>query len=109
MTAVALDNLWTYIQSLGLSQSNRKWLADKLIEPDCSTEASHADIHELARIICTDEEYQRLQGEGFLDNPQPQFKTYTDEAIIQRITEGEKKGYVGIERSKRFMESLLRI
>ena len=33
MTTVALNGLWTYIESLGLSAKNRKWLADKLIEP----------------------------------------------------------------------------
>lgn len=33
MTTVALNALWTYIESLGLSAKNRKWLADKLIEP----------------------------------------------------------------------------
>ena len=33
MTTVALNALWTYIKSLGLSAKNRKWLADKLIEP----------------------------------------------------------------------------
>lgn len=30
MTTVALNNLWTYIESLNLSARNRKWLADKL-------------------------------------------------------------------------------
>lgn len=28
-----MNNLWTYIESLGLSARNRKWLADKLVEP----------------------------------------------------------------------------
>lgn len=32
MTTVALNNLWTYIESLNLSARNRKWLADKLTE-----------------------------------------------------------------------------
>ena len=41
MTTVALNALWTYIESLGLSAKNRKWLADKLIEPTKSrTKAS---------------------------------------------------------------------
>ena len=38
MSTVALNNLWTYIESMGLSARNRKWLADRLIEP------SKADI-----------------------------------------------------------------
>lgn len=33
MNAMALNHLWTYIESLGLSAKNRKWLADKLVEP----------------------------------------------------------------------------
>lgn len=33
MSTVALNNLWTYIESMGLSARNRKWLADRLIEP----------------------------------------------------------------------------
>lgn len=33
MKQLALNNLWIYIQSLQLSQRNRKWLSDKLIEP----------------------------------------------------------------------------
>lgn len=33
MTAVALNNLWSYLQGLTLSQKDRKWLAGKLTEP----------------------------------------------------------------------------
>ena len=33
MTTVAMNNLWTYIQGLSLSQKNREWLAGKLIAP----------------------------------------------------------------------------
>ena len=32
MNAVSLNSLWTYIQSLSLTESNRKWLASKLTE-----------------------------------------------------------------------------
>lgn len=35
-----MNNLWTYIDSLGLSMKNRQWLADKLIEPTKSTKES---------------------------------------------------------------------
>lgn len=31
MTASALNNLWTYLQGLSLSQTDREWLASKLI------------------------------------------------------------------------------
>jgi hypothetical protein len=33
MTTSALNNLWTYIQGLSLSQKDREWLAGKLVEP----------------------------------------------------------------------------
>lgn len=33
MTTFALDNLWNYLQGLSLSQSDREWLAHKLIMP----------------------------------------------------------------------------
>ncbi len=33
MTTVALNNLWNYLKGLALSQSDREWLAEKLIEP----------------------------------------------------------------------------
>jgi hypothetical protein len=33
MTTFALNNLWTYLQGLSLSQSDREWLADKLTMP----------------------------------------------------------------------------
>ena len=33
MTAVSLNNLWTYLQSLSLTSNNRDWLAERLIEP----------------------------------------------------------------------------
>ena len=33
MTAIQLNNLWTYIQGMALKQSDREWLAGKLLEP----------------------------------------------------------------------------
>ena len=33
MTTFALNNLWSYLQGLSLKQSDREWLASKLIEP----------------------------------------------------------------------------
>ena len=33
MDAVSMNNLWSYLQGLSLTASNRKWLAEKLIEP----------------------------------------------------------------------------
>jgi hypothetical protein len=37
MTTIALNNLWSYLQGLPLSQKDRKWLAGKLVEPVDST------------------------------------------------------------------------
>lgn len=37
MTSFALNNLWTYLQGLSLTHSDRQWLANKLI---MTTEAS---------------------------------------------------------------------
>lgn len=33
MNAAALNSLWRYLESLNLTRSNRKWLADHLTEP----------------------------------------------------------------------------
>lgn len=33
MTTFALNHLWSYLQGLSLKQSDREWLASKLIEP----------------------------------------------------------------------------
>lgn len=32
MTTVALKGLWTFIESMSLSDKNKQWLADRLIE-----------------------------------------------------------------------------
>lgn len=32
MSNAALTNLWNYIQNMGLSDRNKQWLADRLIE-----------------------------------------------------------------------------
>lgn len=33
MTIAELNNLWNYLQGLSLSQSDREWLAKKLLDP----------------------------------------------------------------------------
>ncbi len=33
MTAIQLNNLWTYIQGMSLKKNDREWLAGKLLEP----------------------------------------------------------------------------
>lgn len=43
MTTFALNNLWTYLQGLSLSQSDREWLANKLIVPKETAPNTSAD------------------------------------------------------------------
>ncbi|MBR4269567.1 MAG: hypothetical protein IKQ47_07285 [Prevotella sp.] len=33
MNAVAMNNLWTYLQGLSLTAKNKKWLSERLLEP----------------------------------------------------------------------------
>ena len=45
MTTFALNNLWTYLQGLSLSQSDREWLANKLIMPnDTKTDLTEDEL-----------------------------------------------------------------
>ena len=38
MTALELNNLWTYIQGMALKKKDREWLAGKLLEPKADDE-----------------------------------------------------------------------
>ena len=38
MNAISLNNLWSYLQGLSLTSSNRRWLAEHLIEEAERTE-----------------------------------------------------------------------
>ena len=69
MNTVSMNNLWTYIQGLSLTASNRKWLAEKLIEVDSTIppvlhtwEAALSDLDESEKEfergdVLTDEEF----------------------------------------------------
>jgi hypothetical protein len=70
MTTFALNNLWAYLQGLSLSQSDREWLANKLImpkdkEPELSAEERKARFLRLAGIWSETEDgeeyYQMLK------------------------------------------------
>ncbi len=65
MTSVALNNLWTYLQGLSLSQKDRHWLAGKLTESvtnDAKTAKQQAIVKEsLHRAL--DEVEQAKRGE----------------------------------------------
>lgn len=61
MTTFALNNLWAYLQGLSLSQSDREWLARKLIMPkeekdELSAEERKARFLRLAGIWSESEE-----------------------------------------------------
>ncbi|MCR5312346.1 MAG: hypothetical protein K6E54_01620 [Bacteroidaceae bacterium] len=65
MTALALENLWTYIDSLSLKKKDREWLANKLLESkvdDAETERQKAYVKEtLTRAL---DEVKRAKKEG---------------------------------------------
>ena len=46
MNAVSMNNLWAYLQGLSLTASNRKWLAEKLTEPEEKKVMSDQEIKE---------------------------------------------------------------
>ena len=46
MNAISMNNLWNYLQGLSLTASNRKWLAEKLIEPQPSTDINDEKIRQ---------------------------------------------------------------
>ncbi len=69
MNAVSMNNLWTYLQGLSLTASNRKWLAERLIESETSVppvlqtwEEAMSDLDESEKEfergdVLTDEEF----------------------------------------------------
>jgi len=44
MNAIALDNLWNYLQGLSLSASNQRWLGERLIEASNAAKTRPADM-----------------------------------------------------------------
>lgn len=68
MTTFALNNLWKYLQGLSLSQSDREWLANKLVmpketTPELTAEERKAKFLEMAGIWSEDaegEEYYQM-------------------------------------------------
>jgi len=46
MNAVSMNNLWSYLQGLSLTASNRKWLAERLIETPEKNVMSDEEIKE---------------------------------------------------------------
>lgn len=46
MNAVSMNNLWNYLQGLSLTASNRKWLAERLVEAEQKSEMTDEEIKE---------------------------------------------------------------
>lgn len=44
MSNAALTNLWNYIQSMALSDRNKQWLADRLIESKSAAKKNELDL-----------------------------------------------------------------
>ncbi|MBQ7420181.1 MAG: surface protein [Prevotella sp.] len=69
MNAVSMNNLWTYIQGLSLTASNRKWLAERLIADDSVVPPVLQTMEEaLSDIDEAEKEFERgdvLTGEEF--------------------------------------------
>lgn len=62
MTAIQLNNLWSYIQGMSLKKKDREWLAGKLLEPvdDAKTAQQKAYVKEtLTRTLKEVEEAKR--------------------------------------------------
>ena len=64
MTAMQLNNLWSYIQGMSLKKKDREWLAGKLLEPvdDAKTARQKAYVKEtLTRAL---KEVEQAKREG---------------------------------------------
>ena len=64
MTTFALNNLWTYLQGLSLSQSDREWLANKLIMPKEKTSELTAEERK-ARFLRLAGSWSDAEGEEY--------------------------------------------
>ena len=64
MTTFALNNLWAYLQGLSLSQSEREWLANKLIMPKETTSELTAEERK-ARFLRLAGSWSDAEGEEY--------------------------------------------
>lgn len=46
MNAVSMNNLWNYLQGLSMTASNRKWLAEKLVQPHSEPVMTEEEVTE---------------------------------------------------------------
>lgn len=84
MTTYALNNLWTYIEGLSLKQKDRKWLANKLLEPvevDAETKRQQEFVKEsLTRAL--DEVKRAKRGEAKMMTLEEFEEKLRDESIL---------------------------
>ncbi|MBP5770236.1 MAG: hypothetical protein J6W75_02605 [Bacteroidaceae bacterium] len=64
MNALSLNNLWSYLQGLSLTASNKKWLAAHLYEA-AEAETTQQETLQKARDL-TEEQLQAMAQEEFL-------------------------------------------
>jgi hypothetical protein len=64
MNAMSLNNLWSYLQGLSLSASNKRWLAEHLYEA-AETETTQQETLQKARAL-TEEQLQVMEQEESL-------------------------------------------
>ena len=50
MTTFALNNLWNYLKGLSLSQSEREWLANKLVMPATKSDPTEDSMTEFLKM-----------------------------------------------------------
>ncbi len=59
MNAASMNNLWSYLQGLSLTAGNRKWLANKLTEPDKKQEIAQPILQTFEEAMSDLEESER--------------------------------------------------
>ncbi len=62
MNAISINTLWSFIQSLNLTRSNKKWLADHLYESvESEKTAAQSKAETLAQIDKALKEFKLIQ------------------------------------------------
>lgn len=70
MTTVAMNSLWTFLESLSLSRRNRKWLAERLIAMDEKRESDSTRMTKeeyFAKLERAEKQLERGEGIEFTD------------------------------------------
>ncbi len=67
MGTVSINNLWSFIQGLSLTVSDRKWLAGKLLEPSSADKAAPKDIAENVGGYIISPKRRKLMGSVTID------------------------------------------